>query len=128
MWSIQRSGVAQDEILERKTIYQLDCCVVSHLQLFRKLSDGNRFPIRKALNRQQGLMLLRGQSHGSSRQFTKAQKLAQIKAKRSQFLVFFRCDAMRCALFLSNYSLGASCATGIFKFTHRSALYAFYGC
>jgi hypothetical protein len=34
------------------------------------------------LNRQQGLMLLRGQSHGSSRHFTKAQTLAQIKAKR----------------------------------------------
>jgi hypothetical protein len=54
---------------------------------------------RKAHNRQQGLMLLRGQSHGSGRHFTKAQKLAQIKAKRSQFLVFFSCDAMRCAIF-----------------------------
>ena len=74
---------------------------------------------RKALNREQGLMLLRSQSHGSGRHFTKAQKLAQIVAKSSQFLVFFLRDAPRCALFQSNHRLSLSAGAGILRAIRR---------
>ena len=120
MSSIQRTGFADDKILERQAIYQLDRSVVGNLQLFRELSDANRCPIWKALNGEQGLMLLRSQSHGSGRHFTKAQKLAQIVAKSSQFLVFFLRDAPRCALFQSNHRLSLSPGTGILRITHKA--------
>jgi len=59
MSSIECTGFAEDKILERQAIYQLDRSVVGNLQLFRELSDGNRCPIWKALNREQGRMARR---------------------------------------------------------------------
>ena len=48
--SIHGTGFPYDKILERQTIYQLDCSMVGDLQLLRKLSDGNYFPVGKAVD------------------------------------------------------------------------------
>jgi hypothetical protein len=83
------SLIAEDKILKRQMIYQLDRRVVSNLQLFRKLSDGNRFPIWKALNRQQGLMLLGSQSHGSVAISLKRRNWRRLYRKAANFSYSF---------------------------------------
>jgi len=105
MSPIHGAGLPRDQILERQTIYQLDRGVVGQLQLFRKLSDGNHFPVGKAPDWQQGLMLLRGQPHGSGSHFTKAQELTQIEAKSGQFLVLLLRDSARSDLFPGDYRM-----------------------
>src|ERR1700680_670818 len=71
-------------------------------------------------------MLLRSQSHGSGCSFTKAQKLAQIVTKSTQFLVFFFRDTSRRALFHSNH-LSLLRGAGILKSTHKAMQKRRYG-
>jgi hypothetical protein len=70
--SVIRGDLASGQPQCGQTIYQTDRAIVTYLQTLRQLTDRHIIPPRKALDRQQRLMLLRRQAVCVRRLFAKA--------------------------------------------------------
>lgn len=84
---INRIAFPHDEVFLRQAVSEASRAVVPDLEAFRQFTHRDMIPPRKALDREQCLMLLRGQARRLRRVFTKAKKLAQGIPKIGEHLI-----------------------------------------
>src|SRR5438105_3531512 len=85
---------ARHKALCFQPIHEANRAVMADLQPFGKLADAGVIATGEAANREQRLLLLRGNADLARRLFARAQKLADRIAERSQRLILLLADGL----------------------------------
>jgi hypothetical protein len=80
-------GLAPDQARGLGAVGELDCAVVAQQEVVRYVADGRRLAARVALDRQQQLMLRRGEACLARPRFAPAEEFPQGAPEREQVLV-----------------------------------------